>query len=502
LFSKKGQIPLYVYLALETIFKKGETSISLLHFIQKPSANARYGDPKVVIEICSKLWKNCHPEWLGGNYVDFWILLPEVDENRLSSGLRQFVQTANTMKILVSKVYGHYISGTFDIGELKNNLYGVERLAENLGTAVFCTIYLKYLEERLGFDDLILRFDQVKKVINVRSKYAIAYIKSVPDELKDTIKNYGTFCSAGNDNAFLIRKFDNKAANFDLAQWGRKIHKLCSINQDKPVTIGIAASSQAEIGPSKAPIAALWAFIHADLLGSGSLAIYDSLTCNVKGDEILCWGDLINACRNYRLGLKMDPLNTNLLNSLGVCLAELGRIKEATDTLSRAINSYPENFMAFYNLGGIYYQQGDLQSALKILERAYKLKPDDIRLAGRMAEVLIETGHSKKALDLLAPFMDNHSPLPGAIFRILGKAYKAVDRWQDAKRSWQQAIKNNHQDAESMALLALGYLEETDNKEIAKRLGQQAGKFSNKSKKIHSILSQLNKKLNSFGIQE
>jgi tetratricopeptide (TPR) repeat protein len=502
-FSRSGDIPQYVYLTLEAIFKKEEPSTSLLHLIQKPSANSKYCDHKSVIDLCSMIWGHSDPEWLGGNPGDFWILLSGVDEGKLSFGLKQLVSKARTVKILISKAYGHHISGPFDIRHVEKDIYGLERLAEELGTAIFCTDDLKVLEDSLGIEGLGLRLDQAKKVVKGNSKYAVTYIKPVPHDFKDVLGQDGVLISEGKDNAFLIKKLGRKAQGPDLAQWGNEIQKLCTEAQGTPSTIGIAGGSQPAGGPSRTPVAALWAFMHADLLGNGSVAIHDSLTWNVRGDKILSWGDLPGACRNYRLGLKTEPLNANLLNSLGVCLAEQGRTKAAINAFSRAADTSPENFMAFYNLGGVFFLKGDLRSAEKVLEKARALKPGDIRLAGRMAEVLIESNRAKEALDVLSPFIDRpDQPVPGAIFRILGKAYRVLNQWQEAKASWQQAIKINHEDSESMALLALGYLEETHDWKTAVKLGRQAETLGTKSKKIRAILCRLNRKLNSLDDQK
>ena len=70
-FSKSGKIPPYVYLTLKAVFKKEQPSTSLLHLIQKPSANSNYCDHKSVIDLCSMIWKHCDPEWLGGNPGNF-----------------------------------------------------------------------------------------------------------------------------------------------------------------------------------------------------------------------------------------------------------------------------------------------------------------------------------------------------------------------------------------------------------------------------------------------
>ncbi|MBW2080074.1 MAG: tetratricopeptide repeat protein [Deltaproteobacteria bacterium] len=502
-FSKSREIPPYVCFTLEAIYRKKGPSTSLLHLIQKPQANADYCNPESVINLCSMLWKHSDPECLVGNSGNLWILLPGVDENKLSFGLKQLIAKARIVKMPISKAYGHHISGPFDIRHVEKDIYGLEGLAEELGAAIFCTDDQKDLEDRLGLKRLGLRLDHVKKVIKSSSKCAVAYVKPVPHDLKDALGQDIALMSEKKDSAFLIRKLGSKAQEPDLIKWGSEIQKLCTAAQGVPSTIGIAAGSQPAVRPSRTPVAALWAFMHADLLGNGSVAIHDSLTWNVRGDEILSWGDLPGACRSYRLGLKTEPSNANLLNSLGVCLAERGRTKEAINAFSKAVNTSSGNFMALYNLGGIYFQKGDLRNAEKAMEKARVLKPDDMRLASRMAEVLIESNRAKEALEILSPFIDrSDQPLPGAIFRILGKAYRALNQWQEAKTSWQQAIKNNHEDSESMALLALGYLEETNDWETAAKLRRQAKALGEKSKQTRTILGQLNKKLNSINHQK
>ncbi|MCK4425618.1 MAG: hypothetical protein KAV69_02640, partial [Deltaproteobacteria bacterium] len=249
-FSRSGKISPYVSLTLEAIFKKQGASTSLLHLIQKPSANSNYRDHKSVIDLCSMIWRHSDPEWLGGNPGDFWILLPGVNEDKLSFGLKQLISKARIVKMLISKAYGHHISEPFDIRHVGEDIYGLERLAEELGTAIFCTDDLKALEDSLGLEGLGLRLDQAKKVVKGSSKYAVAYIKSVPHDLKDVLGQDGVFISEKKDNAFLIRKFGRKAREPDLAQWGSEIQKLCTAAQGTPSTIGIAAGSQPALGPS------------------------------------------------------------------------------------------------------------------------------------------------------------------------------------------------------------------------------------------------------------
>ena len=492
--ARPGEIPLYVYLALEAFSKDRKSPASLLHIVEGHST--RTNSPDHIIEICSMSWGHSDSEWLGKNSRDSWILLPETDGEKLSCGIKRLIPLARSNKLHISRAYGHLIPESFDVRQAKKDIDDLEKLAKELGTAFFCTYDLKVLEGRLRLDGLRLKLDQVRRAIKGGSRCAIAYVMPVPHGLKEGLGQDTISISAGTESAFLVKKIDRKAKDSDLPQWANKVQGLCVAIQGRPSTIGIAASNQPLTGPYKAPVAALWAFMHADLLGKGSLAVHDSLTWNVRGDEILSWGDIRGACREYRLGLRVDPSNANLLNSLGVCLAELGRTKEAIEVFSRAAEASPQDFMTHYNLGGAYLQRGDLKSAEEALKEAYRLNPEDVRTASRMAEVLIESDQAREALEILEPLVKRHGqPSSGAVFRILGKAYRALDCWQEAKTAWQQAIKNNPGDSESMALLALGYLEETNDRETAIRLGQQAKALGGKSKQIRSVICRLNKKL-------
>ena len=494
--SESGEIPGYVYLALEALSKEGRSPASLLHIVDRPSIKTNSCSPDHIIELCSMSWRHSDPEWLGKSSRNFWFLLPEIDGEKLSCGIKRLIPLARSNKLRISKVYGHLISEPFNIGRAREDIDGLESLAKELGTATFCTYDLKALEGRLCLDGLRSRLDQVKGVVKASSRCAIAYVMPVPHGLKDGLGRNIISISAGAESVFLVKKLDRKAQESDLYQWGNKIQKLCTAAQGTPSTIGIAGSNQPLTGPSRAPVAVLWAFLHANLLGKGSLAVHDSLSWNVRGDEFLSWGDIRGACREYRLGLKVDPSNANLLNSLGVCLAELGRTKEAIKAFSRAAKAAPQDFMTHYNLGGAYLQERDLKSAEEALKEAYMLNPEDVRTTSRMAEVFIESDQAGKALEILEPLVKRHGqPSSGTVFRILGKAYRSLNRWQEAKTAWQKSIKNNPGDSESMALLALGYFEETNDRETATRLGQQAKRLAGKSKQVRSVICRLNKKL-------
>ncbi len=476
-----GEVPQYVFLALEDFCRDKSSCLSLIHILQRPSRKGDFCSPNYIAEFCSMLWSHSIPEYLGGSPGDLWFVLHHVDD--LSRGLKRLITLARLNRLRISKVYGHQVSGPFDPYRIERDIHDLETLAMQMGTAVFCSSHLRDIERHLGIDSLRLRLDQIRKAINGNARYAVAYLRPI-----DHRDHFGhDIIPVGTDTAFLLREFDRDARESDLYKWGREIQEI----YNPPPTTGIANTNQGLIRPSELPLASLWAFRHASLLGRGSIAVHNSLTWNVRGDEILSWGDLKGACREYRSGLRLDPSNSNLLNSLGVCLAEMGRTKEAISAFSRAAGAAPQDFMIYYNLGGAYLQRGRLRDAEDALRRAYSLNPGDVRIAGRMAEVLIESGRARDALEVMDPFIEGPDPLPGPILRILGKIYRALNQWNKARSAWQQAIKNNPGDAESMALLAIGYLEETGDRETATRLGEQAKRLGGRSRQVCSLLKKI-----------
>ena len=70
------------------------------------------------------------------------------------------------------------------------------------------------------------------------------------------------------------------------------------------------------------------ALLHGSFIGPDVVTTFDHVTLNISGDRYFEIGDYRRAIREYRAGLQLKRDDINLLNSLGVTLAELNRNRQ------------------------------------------------------------------------------------------------------------------------------------------------------------------------------
>ena len=112
------------------------------------------------------------------------------------------------------------------------------------------------------------------------------------------------------------------------------------------------------------------ALLHGSFYGPDAIVGFDFISVNVSGDYYFDEGDYKKAIKEYRLGLKMQPDDENLLNSLGVALAEVNRHREALVCFSRVLKSWPDNYMALVNKGMSCRYRGQELESVDCFEKA------------------------------------------------------------------------------------------------------------------------------------
>ena len=111
---------------------------------------------------------------------------------------------------------------------------------------------------------------------------------------------------------------------------------------------------------------------------------------------------------NLRRVIELRPDNAHAYNALGYSLADRGiRLDEARQLIAKAAELAPEDPFIMDSMGWVLFRQGDLQGALAFLERAYAIKKD-AEIAAHLGEVLW-----------------------------------ALDRRDDAKRTWADAARRH-----------------------------------------------------------
>lgn len=217
------------------------------------------------------------------------------------------------------------------------------------------------------------------------------------------------------------------------------------------------------------------ALLHAEFFGPGHAVLFDAVSLNISGDIYFSDGDLPNAIKDYKLGLKCDSNDVNLLNSLGVTYALMNRDKLARCAFMQALEIDSENYMAHYNLGLGAHQRGDVGEALEHFTAAHSLceKADqqqeiccDLRL--QLGKLCCKAREYEKSIHYLALWTKSiPDPEQERALRYLGEAYLGLGKPQRALPILQKALRQNPFDAEVMSMLGESVLLAGEGNDIA-----------------------------------
>ncbi|XOF34180.1 MAG: tetratricopeptide repeat protein [Candidatus Electrothrix sp. YB6] len=224
------------------------------------------------------------------------------------------------------------------------------------------------------------------------------------------------------------------------------------------------------------------AILHAAFYGSGAVVEFNALTYNISGDLYFDEGDYKQAIREYRAGLHLKPNHINLLNSLGVALAETGRHREAVVCFSRALAIEPENYMALINKGMSCRVLGRNNEATVCFEQGLRCKEHKEHAEQASIEVYLQLGRLyclqeqfDRAVSLLAELRRlQGEPGEFIFFLLLGEACMGAGQNREAIRALQRSLQIYPQNADSQSMLGLLYILEGQGEEVGLSLCDRA----------------------------
>ena len=266
---------------------------------------------------------------------------------------------------------------------------------------------------------------------------------------------------------------DQRAAE----EWGRDFKALAAGSTS--FSMGIALYPQH--GFKKVEVAGNCrkALLHTGFFGPGSMTVFSGVSLNISGDIYYNEGDLARAAREYRLGLQLDPKNINLLNSLGVTLAQMNLYRRAIPLFQEALVLDPGNFMALFNLGFACLASDEEAKALENFEKALAQQDDNFDLLLQLGKLYCRAGRWDSAVQVLHKG-EQVGPggvrdiSHGAVHRFLGEAYKGLGKNDRAMACLQKAARHNPRDAAALSMLGELYFQERQGDEIALSLCRQA----------------------------
>ncbi len=217
----------------------------------------------------------------------------------------------------------------------------------------------------------------------------------------------------------------------------------------------------------------LKALEYAMLMDKPRVGVLDTWALNISADKLFSQGDTFAAIEEYKLALLADEANTTAWNSLGVCMAGLGKHSEARRLFTEALKHDKRDVMTLYNLGHVCQNIGDFSAARQYYRKCLTYDKTHVfallRL-GQMAEQDKKYGPARRYYTRAAKL----DGAQGLTWRHFARLCMRQGRAGEAREHLHQALIHNPQDAISLQLLARLYLEGGDDPEVAVTLARQS----------------------------
>lgn len=218
---------------------------------------------------------------------------------------------------------------------------------------------------------------------------------------------------------------------------------------------------------------ALKAIDHAAFFGPDHMMVFDAISLNISGDRLFQLNQCEAAIAEYEKGLKIDPKNINLINSLGVSYGITDRLDKALGCFEQASAINPEEVMVIYNIGLIYRIQEKDDKAILYLKKAHGINPEIFEIELLLGHLLFKQEQFEQArrhLDAAARI----NPESGTPFRIRGQILMEENKWPDAATQFNLAVKRHPNDAAALAGYARAMALQEKNLSIALSFARKA----------------------------
>jgi tetratricopeptide (TPR) repeat protein len=112
------------------------------------------------------------------------------------------------------------------------------------------------------------------------------------------------------------------------------------------------------------------------------------------GYSLLRLKSFLEAEQAFRDAIALEPGCSDFHSKLGIVLYKLGQYQESEEQCRLAINQDPGNFEAIYFLALGFKARGDVDEAIRELERAIELFPHFMEAAASLANIRRELARS------------------------------------------------------------------------------------------------------------
>lgn len=262
-----------------------------------------------------------------------------------------------------------------------------------------------------------------------------------------------------------------------------KVTKLIEEKFGVPCAIGIAIYPYLSLRPADMWDSCRKALDYAMLLPEPNVGVFDSLAINISADRKFSQGDIFGAVEEYRMALLADGNNILAWNSLGVCLAELGKHTEARNAFEVAYARNSKDAATCYNLGSANLSLGDTEKAKEYFLACLSLDNKHLYARIRLGEIAEKEEafiQDAQEYELQSHAFEQYTLAtktnPDSSVPLRGLARLAMKKNQNerARELLQLALQKNSDDAVSLQLLAGLYLDGHEDAHLAEMLARQS----------------------------
>ena len=306
-----------------------------------------------------------------------------------------------------------------------------------------------------------------------------------PAQMADVLLNYfSTHPSVVSEEGFFVIQRNSSA--IEAKNWAESLIKQLIEDRGKGFSLSAGISEYPFRNYSRTEIArnCLKAILHGEFFGYGSVVVFDAISLNISGDIYYGEGDLSSSVREYKRGLELDPVNINLLNSLGVAYALMDRGVEAQKIFARVLELSPANFMALFNFALGEQAARRYENAVHFFGQAIdSYDESEMGDTDARTELWYQFGVScyyasqyQDAISWLMKWynsqLDHKSR--GKCSRYIGISSYHLSQPAEAMTWLQRALAFNEEDAESLSILGTLYLQEKEGDDIALRFMEKS----------------------------
>lgn len=257
--------------------------------------------------------------------------------------------------------------------------------------------------------------------------------------------------------------------------------QLCAQLQEQgfPCATGLAPYPFLAYSRNEVQDCALKALEYAQLLPAPHVGVCDSLALNISADKLYSLGDVFGAIDEYKLALLADAQNAMAWNSLGVCMAALGKPAEARRHFLEGLRRRPDAAHAgqiCYNLGTVCQNLGERRAAARYYHLCLKHDASHIYAWIRLGQLREQVGRRTEAKRFYekAAAIEEAQGHGNLARRHLAGVAARLRKSDEARELLQDALRRSPNDAAAMLLLAKLYLDGNEDPAMAEFLARKS----------------------------